>query len=112
LPDNAASNGASRSITLRRHDVDGCAVLAIGGEVDLATSPDLRTAIEAALDSGAAELRLDLGGTSFMDSSGLHVLFDCHARAGERLAIVCPPGPVRRLFEMTGFADRLPLAYG
>jgi anti-sigma B factor antagonist len=107
----SVTNGNSRTMTVRRHDLDGRSVLAIGGEVDLATAPELRSAIEGALASGAGELRLDLGGTSFMDSSGLHVLFDCHARAGERLAIVCPPGPVRRLFEITGFADRLPLAH-
>jgi anti-sigma B factor antagonist len=99
-------------MTVRRHDADGRAVLAIGGEVDLATAPDLRAAIDDALDSGAAELCLDLCGTSFMDSSGLHVLFDGQARAyalQRRLAIVCPPGPVRRLFEVSGFGGRLPL---
>ena len=47
-----------------------------------------------------------------MDSSGLHVIFDSQVRAAtleRRLAIVCPPGPVLRLFEVTGFAERLPL---
>ena len=49
-----------------------------------------------------------------MDSSGLHVLFDSQVRASaleRRLRIICPPGPVRRLFEVSGFADRLSLAY-
>ncbi|HEX5780441.1 MAG TPA: STAS domain-containing protein [Solirubrobacteraceae bacterium] len=101
-------------MSIRRQDADGRVVLAIGGEVDLATSPELRLAIDAALDSGAAELCLDLCATSFMDSSGLHVLFDSQVRASalkRRLRIICPPGPVRRLFELSGFADRLSLAH-
>ena len=101
-------------MTVRRLDVDGRAVLAVGGEVDIATAPELRSAIDSVLDSGAVEVCLDLGGTSFMDSSGLHALFDGQVRAsavGSRLTIICPPGPIRRLFEVTGFADRLSLAH-
>ena len=114
MSDTAVLNGNSRAATLRRQDVDGRAVLAIGGECDIATAPELRSAIDAALDTGAAELCLDLCATSFMDSSGLHALFDGQVRANEvgcRLTIICPPGPVRRLFDVSGFAERLTLTY-
>lgn len=87
-------------------------VLAVFGEVDLATVPALRSAVEAAFDSGAAELWLDLSATTFMDSSGLHAVFDANTRAqesGTRLEIVCPPGPVRRVFDIVGYSERLPL---
>lgn len=106
LSDTAATN----AITVAQRSNVGFAVLAVGGEVDIATAPDLRSAIDDVLDD--SDLCLDLGATTFMDSSGLHVLFDSQARAAalrRRLAIVCPSGPVRRLFEVTGFADRLPL---
>jgi len=112
LPYTAASNGNPRAMTVRRSDIGRRAILAVGGEVDLATAPDLHSALDAALDSGATELWLDLSATTFMDSSGLHVIFQSQARAEalrRRLAIICPPGPVRRLFEVTGFAERLPL---
>jgi anti-sigma B factor antagonist len=102
----------TNAITVERRSIGDREVLAVGGEVDLATAPDLRSAIDAVLDSGARELCLDLGATTFMDSSGLHVLFDTQARVEalqRRLAIICPTGAVRRLFEVTGFADRLPL---
>jgi anti-anti-sigma factor len=49
-----------------------------------------------------------------MDSSGLHVLFDSEVRANElgcKLTIVCPAGPVRRLFEVSGFAERFSMAH-
>jgi anti-sigma B factor antagonist len=112
LTSTAAHNGNSRIMTVHRTDVGRRTVLAVGGEVDLATSPDLHSAIDAALDSGASELWLDLGATTFMDSSGLHVLFQSQTRAQtlrRSLAIICPPGPVRRLFELTGYAERFPL---
>jgi len=107
---NATSNGNSSAMSARRRDGDGHVVLAISGEVDLATAPALRSAVDEALDAG--DLVLDLCSTAFMDSSGLHVLFDGQARAAKlerRLAIICPPGPVRRLFDVTGFSERLPL---
>ena len=102
----------SHGLTLTRRDNDRRIVLAVAGEVDLATTPQLRSAIQAVFDSGVRELRLDLSGTTFMDSSGLHALFDSHARAEQldaRMEIVCPPGPVRRLFEIVGYSERLPL---
>lgn len=87
-------------------------VLAVSGEIDLATVPALRSALEAAFDAGADELCIDLCRTTFMDSSGLNAVFSAHTRAeaaGGRLEIVCPPGPVRRLFEIVGYSERLPL---
>jgi anti-sigma B factor antagonist len=90
----------------RRH------VVAVSGEIDLATSPKLRSALDDALDSRVRELLVDLGATTFMDSSGIHVLFAIHAEALAldcRMTIVCPPGPVRRLLEVTGYGERLPI---
>ena len=95
------------------HRADGRRrVVAVSGEVDLATAPRLRAALDDALDSRPRELHLDLGGITFMDSSGLHVLFAADAEAAAldcRLTIFCPPGPVQRLFQVTGYSERLPL---
>ena len=66
----------------------------------------------AAVGSGALDLWIDLSATTFIDSSGLHLLLDANRRAHElrrRLAIVCPPGTVRRVFDIAGVADALPL---
>lgn len=102
----------NRFLILRRRVVGRRTVLAVGGEVDLATAAQLHDAIDEALDEGAHELWLDLGPTTFMDSTGLHVVFKARARAeelGRRFAVVCPDGPVRRLFDITGYAERLPI---
>jgi anti-sigma B factor antagonist len=88
-------------------------ILAVTGEVDIATSPQLRTALDAAFAAGAQEIRVDLTTTTFMDSSGIHVLVDAARRAGElrrSLAIACPAGNVRRVIEIAGVAELLPLS--
>jgi anti-sigma B factor antagonist len=103
---------ATPAMTVRRRLVGHRTVLAVTGEVDLATAPELGSAVDTALASGAQELWLDLSATAFMDSSGLYVLLDAHRRMRglrQRLAIVCPGGAVRRLFEIAGVADALPL---
>jgi anti-sigma B factor antagonist len=85
-------------------------VLAVSGEVDLATAPKLRAMITTALASGAHELWIDLSGTTFMDSSGVHVLLDAHQTADalrRRLTVVCPPGNVRRVLDLTGATSSL-----
>ena len=47
-----------------------------------------------------------------MDSSGLHLLLDTRRRVRDlnrQLAIICPPGPVRRLFDVAGVTEHVPL---
>ena len=93
-----------------RADLDGAPGLAVRGEVDVAAVPALEQALDAAIRDSVGAFVLDLCDVEFLDSSGLRVLL--HARAllarDERgLAIVCPPGNVRRLLEMVGVADLL-----
>jgi anti-sigma B factor antagonist len=83
----------------------------VAGEVDIATSPRLRAALAERPPTGGL-LLVDLTDVTFMDSSGLSVVLTLQrdtTAAGDRLAIVCPPGPVRLLFEVTGVDAELPL---
>jgi anti-sigma B factor antagonist len=85
----------------------GEAIVAVSGEVDISTAARLRDALH---DLPGERLIVDLCGVSFMDSTGLGVLLAARAeRPGGRLAIVCPPGPVRLLFEVSGVDGELPL---
>jgi anti-sigma B factor antagonist len=79
-------------------------VLTVRGEIDMATAPRLRAALDRAV--GAREVRLDLRAVEFMDSSGLSVLVAGH-QALERLVIICPPGPGRRALEVSGLMSVL-----
>ena len=85
-------------------------VLAVTGEVDIATAPHLRAAVDAAFMDGADDVCVDLTDTTFMDSSGVHALVDASreaVRLGRELTIVCPPGPVARVIEIAGVEELL-----
>jgi anti-anti-sigma factor len=96
---------ASPSLTVREIRVGHRAVLAVSGELDLATVDRLQTAVEAAIASGAAEVWVDLSHVGFMDSTGVRLLLSARALLRARsksLAVICPPGPVRRVLEVSG----------
>ena len=65
------------------HNLGGATVLAVSGELDLRTSPELEQRLAAAFDSGAELVILDLRQIEFMDSTGLRVLLGAHQRANE-----------------------------
>lgn len=92
-------------------DADVSTVRAMG-EIDLASSRDLASRLGEAAGAGGPSTVLDLSRVTFMDSVGLGVVLQAanrFRRQGKRLLIVVPPGPVRRLFEFAGVADRLSL---
>jgi anti-sigma B factor antagonist len=88
------------------------AVIEAAGEIDAATAAILAGAIEETVRAGALEVWIDLGPTEFMDSTGLNLVLGLRRRLVElrrRLAIICPRGRVRRVFELAGVDRVLPL---
>jgi anti-anti-sigma factor len=80
-----------------------CVVLSVAGEVDLATAPDLESAIAHELAAKPSRLVLDLSAVSFFGSLGLATLIRAASSADERgvrLALVAGR-PVRRTMELT-----------
>jgi|SRR4051794_10047039 anti-sigma B factor antagonist len=79
---------------------DAAARLELVGELDIGSAPVLEQAVERALDDGCREFVLDLGGTTFLDSSGLGALIraarSVDARQGS-ISVVSPPGSEARL---------------
>ena len=87
--------------------------LHVGGEIDMATAPQLRDALADLVDSGARSITLDLGAVGFVDSSGLGVLVGALRRqdqSGGRLRIESPQDSVRKVFEITGLGPMFGLA--
>jgi anti-sigma B factor antagonist len=88
---------------------DGQWGVVLRGEVDVATSPRLRTELSTLLDRDARSLVLDLGSLRFIDSSGLGVLVEAlerlRAQHGESIVLRGMQEPVRRVFEITGLTE-------
>jgi anti-anti-sigma factor len=85
----------------------GRAAVALRGELDIRSAPDLRAWLAKALDDGAVQLVIDLDAVAFMDSSGLGVLVGAHkrlVRIGGRLHVVGVSPAVARLLSITGLA--------
>ena len=84
--------------------------LAVRGELDLASSPLLRDALERASAAGAGLVIIDLRELTFMDSTGLSVLVKAHRQAldaGHRLALVKGGTQVQRILTLTRVAEHL-----
>jgi anti-sigma B factor antagonist len=89
---------------------DGLSVVVLEGELDLASRDEFRDVLADAEAGDGSQLVLDLGGLTFIDSSGLHVVSvaaDRAAAQGRRLAVVRPGGLVSHGFEITRLAGRV-----
>ena len=87
-------------------------VITVSGEVDLASSPELDTAIIAAIESGATSVVIDLTDVSFMDSSGLGVIVRGLKRCREAdkdLDLVITNERVLKVFGITGLDQVIPI---
>jgi anti-sigma B factor antagonist len=92
-------------VDVRKETMSPAAHLPVEGELDIATAPALGAAIDRAVDAGVVALTVDLTGVRFMDSSGLRTILVGHLdlqRRGGRLRVICPEGPVRRVFRLCG----------
>ncbi|MDH6112826.1 anti-anti-sigma factor [Kitasatospora sp. MAP12-15] len=82
----------------------GHAVLAVEGRLDVRTAADARARLHQAVDGGAGDLVLDLGGLEFWDATGLGVIMGTHRRAGRlgrRLVLRSVPPQLQRLLVAT-----------
>ena len=87
-------------------------VITVSGEVDLATSPELDTAIIAAIESGTSSVAINLTDVSFMDSSGLGVIVRGLKRCREAdkdLDLVITNERVLKVFGITGLDQVIPI---
>src|SRR5919201_2553826 len=86
-------------------------IVTVSGEIDVATSPRLRTELIALVTRGATDVTIEFGGVSFVDSSGLGVLVAIYKRLREdgkgTVHIVGAQPPVRKVFEITGLESAL-----
>jgi len=84
----------------------------VAGELDLQTSPELEATLDRELELADSVL-LDLSQVQFIDSTGLHAILLVLERSrtnGDKLRINSRlPAQARRLFELAGVLELLPL---
>jgi anti-sigma B factor antagonist len=95
------------SFAVRRHDLDRrTCVLAIKGELDIASAPQLKQELNEPLAAGCRRLVLDLAQVNFIDSTALGVLvsvnYERRLVAGEGLVMAGLRPSVLKVFEVTG----------
>ena len=91
----------------------GAHVIRIAGELDLAGSSDLESALRVAERVKADRIIVDLEALTFIDSVGLGTLLRASRRSasdGNRLEITRGTGQPAEIFRLTGLDRPLPLA--
>lgn len=87
-------------------DENGTPVIWLSGDLDMASVPQARAAIDAALASQPGQVVLDASGLEYMDSSGIALLASVALKARE-VQVRNPTSIVRRLIELTGLSQIL-----
>jgi anti-sigma B factor antagonist len=94
------------------YDIKGWTVVHVFGELDVATSPDLREQLIRLVSDGRTKLVLALDGVDFLDSTGLGTIVSALKRVrthGGDMRLVCSEARITRLFEITGLDKAVPL---
>lgn len=107
----AATDAVALGIETR--DDGPASLIILSGELDVAGREPLLARV-AALPLEGRDVRLDLCGLAFMDSTGCRAVLEVVAAARERGAGSCAvvagtSGPVARVLELTGLADAIPV---
>jgi anti-anti-sigma factor len=97
--------GSEPQFTAQINSRDGVASIALRGELDMATVPDLEGHLAPFEADGVSAIMLDLREVTFIDSTALLSLVRARDRAkanGHRLILIGARPSARRLVELTG----------
>lgn len=95
-------------ISLDAREVGDSYLVTVSGEVDMMTTPHLRSYLRQHIDQVGSVLVLDLREVGFLGSSGLAVLvetLDWTRERGSALRLVCSSREVVRPLEATGLTE-------
>ena len=101
-------SGGPRARLAVDHRPDGGLVIELGGELDIASLPDVTPRLDELLRRGPGPACLDLAELGFLDSSGVTMLVRL-ANHFQPMRTVRAGEPVRRVLEVLGLRDRLGL---
>ena len=99
-------------LTLATREVDGRAVVAVGGEIDVYTAPKLREKLIELVSEGSYHIIVDLEKVDCLDSTGLGVLVGGLKRVRNHdgsLQLVCTQEKILKIFRITGLTKVFPI---
>lgn len=88
-------------------------IVSVSGEMDVDTAGGVEQELIRAEATDAPAIVLDLGGLTFIDSTGIRMLLMVDARSrsdGDRVILRHPSQAVRRVLHLAGLEDRLHFA--
>jgi anti-sigma B factor antagonist len=93
---------------------DGIQAIAVRGELDLGTAPELEGPLEGALERGEGPILVDLSECEFIDSTGIALIVRAWQRLdgaeGSRDLVICSRNDqVRRVLDVTGLDVSIPV---
>jgi anti-sigma B factor antagonist len=89
-------------LSIESQESGGKLVVRVHGEVDLYSSPELRTAIAKAIPKAEAGVGVDLSGVEYMDSSGVATLVEgLRSSAAKPFVLVAPSQPVMNVLQLS-----------
>ncbi|MGH4017422.1 MAG: STAS domain-containing protein [Pseudonocardiaceae bacterium] len=104
-PPTGAEARLDQLISLSAHEVGASCLVTVAGEVDMVTTPHLRSYLQQQVEQAGSTLVLDLRKVAFLGSSGLAVLVETLDWTRDRdiaLRLVCNSREVLRPLEATG----------
>jgi anti-anti-sigma factor len=92
---------------------DDVVVARLSGEIDLSNAAQVGEDLSAGVPNSALGLVIDLTATEYLDSSGVHLVFDLAERLQRRqqqLRVVVPDGaPIRRVLRIVELDGAVPV---
>lgn len=91
------------ALEIETKQLDSTSLISVTGEVDLYTSPELRSAIMDAVPAAASTVAVDLSGVRYMDSSGVATLVEGLRRCRDLdkvFKLVAPSTAVMKVLEL------------
>ncbi len=103
---------AAGQLTIRSERHDCTHVIAVVGELDIATTQRVEDALQAVEATDVEQVIVDLAGLTFVDTNGVHLIARAEKRCrttAKRLGLRPGPPQIQRVFALAG-ADTLPFA--
>lgn len=104
---------ADGTLVVRTEKDQSTHTIALCGELDLANAATAEAELKASLEADGTEIVVDMRELEFIDSTGIALLVATlgHGGGEARVRFIPSSSPaVARVLELTGLAERLPLA--